>query len=203
MRREPGSVVKESSRNYPESVLALPHHVLLSPYPELHRKPGCRLLARLWAEALAADGNGGVSQRIEYGSVGCVLPAASKGLSPSCRAGIVFGGYRRLGLPGFCKVSPRRMAAHPCPLCSPSHRAALRLSSPPSVSPPRARIALGCRRGANAGARLCQYQCQPCAEHLFRRHVRRIWFIQPRRRSAPLSSAATPRAAAACGARGS
>ena len=75
-------------------------------------KPGCRRLAGLWVEARAADGNGGVSQRIEYGSVGCVLPVASKGLSPSCRTGIVFGGDRRFGLPGFCKVPPRSLSAH-------------------------------------------------------------------------------------------
>jgi len=59
MRREPGSIVKESSRNHPETDLAPPHRVLLSPCPELHTNLGCRLLARLWVEALMVDGDGG------------------------------------------------------------------------------------------------------------------------------------------------
>src|SRR6202035_4388252 len=48
-------------------------------------------------------GMGGVSQRNEYGSVGCVLPVAS-GVFPRRRAGIVFGDGRRLGLPRFGKI---------------------------------------------------------------------------------------------------
>ena len=42
MRREPGSFVKESSRNDPETDFALPHHVLLSPHRNLHTDAGCR-----------------------------------------------------------------------------------------------------------------------------------------------------------------
>ena len=57
MRREPGSFVKKSSRNDPETDLAPPHRVLLSPHRKLHTGGGCRLA--LSDEALVADGNGG------------------------------------------------------------------------------------------------------------------------------------------------
>ena len=195
MRREPCSLVKESSWNYPETVPALPHRVLLSPQPESHTKPGCRLLARRGAEAVMADGSGGVSQRKEYGSVGCVLPVASKGFSPSCRVGIVFGGDRRFGLPGFCKVSQWRSSARLRAPRRPSRCPPLRVRAAScvqatlclqSLSPPRAPIALGRRCRANAGARICRYQCQPCVGHFFHGPFGRIRFIEPRRRSSPL-----------------
>jgi len=85
----------------------------------------------------------GVSKRVEYGSVVCVSPVAS------CRcAGIVFGGIRRFSRSGFSKVSSRRRVARSCASPGPSRQAALRSSS---LSAHRARVALGCRRGANAG----------------------------------------------------
>src|SRR6185437_8034658 len=59
MSWEPGSFVKESSQNCPETVSALPHRVLLSPYRQSHTNDGCRLSARLRAKAVMADGNGG------------------------------------------------------------------------------------------------------------------------------------------------
>src|SRR5216684_4644131 len=86
----------------------------------------------------------GVSKRNEYDPVVCVAPVA-------CRAGVVFGGNRRVSHPGFGKVSSRRGAARSCALRRSSRPAALRLSS---LSAHRARIALECRRGANADARL-------------------------------------------------
>ena len=69
----------------------------------------------------------------------------------------------------------------------PSCQAALRVS-PSSLSAPRARLALGCRRRANEGARPCRRQCQPSVEHLSggTAHVGRIWFVERGRRSAPL-----------------
>ena len=203
MRREPGSLVKESSRNHPETVLAPPHHVLLSPYPESHRKPGCRRLAGLWAEAYAADGNGGVSQRIEYGSVGCVLPVASKGLSPSRRAGIVFGGDRRFGLPGFSKVSPRRMAARPV--------ATMPAITSGGTMPIVSTAIIVASRAGRAGMpawRKCRRAALPIPMPALRRALipaaRQADLVHPT--SSPkraVTSAATPRAAAACGARGS
>ena len=121
----------------------------------------------------------GVSKRIEYGSVVCVSPVAS-----SCCAGIVFGGNRRLGHPGFGKVSSRRRAyahAH----YAASRRAALSLIV--IIGTSRA-VALGCRCRANAGAWSCRRQCQPRAGTIpaGMSHVRRLRFIRCRRRSAPL-----------------
>src|ERR1700732_4407111 len=94
VRRQAVSFVKESSRN--RSCAAAPRLALA--IARIAYEARMSTVACLWVEARTADGNGGVSQRIEYGSVGCVLPVAWKGLSPSCRTGIVLGGDRRFGL---------------------------------------------------------------------------------------------------------
>jgi len=193
MRREPGSFVKESSRNRSCAAASCLAHAT----PGIAYGARMSAVVRLWVEVLMADGNGGASQRIDYGSVGCVRPVASKGVSPSRRAGIVFGGDRWFGFACFCKVSSRHLPSRLHAACQPPHCPPLRLHAAScrpaalrsqSPSSPRARIALGRRRGANAGEGLSQWQCQPGIRHLFRRHgtIRRSRFIEPRRRSAPL-----------------
>src|SRR5258706_11600524 len=113
----------------------------------------------------------GVSKRNEYGSSVCVPPVAR-------RAGVVFGGCRRISHSSFSKVSPRRRAACPCASCRPSCQTALRSSSLP---PYRARVALEARRSANTGARLQAGRCSG-------RHGRlgRVRLVECRRRSSPL-----------------
>lgn len=155
--------------------------------PTCIRTPDVGSQARLQSEDASADGNGGVSQRNEYGSVGCVVPVASCGLTPFRRAGIVFGGNRRLGFPGVSKVSPRHRAARLHASRQPSSPPALRLSplsSLPSSSLPssRAAVALGRRRCANADARSCRRQCRHRVKPLFRRDgdVGGIWVVEHR-----------------------
>src|ERR1700704_4938959 len=116
----------------------------------------------------------GVLQRIGYGSVGCVVPAAS-----SRRAGVVFGDNRRIGHPGFGTISSRCRA----PCAHLSRRPSRGVAPPPLSSLParrtrpptrRTRLALEARRGAHADAwslaRLCHNPCQPLSEFR-RRHV--------------------------------
>jgi hypothetical protein len=107
---------------------------------------------------LRMRGDGAVPQRNEYASVVCVSPVAS-----SRRAGIVFSGHRRrIGLSGFSKISPQHQASRVGALCP----------SIFGVSPlpaRRAAVALECRRRANAGRRLRQYQRQYRIKHGFRR----------------------------------
>ncbi len=166
----------------------------------------------LRAEARTADGNGGVSQRIKYGSVGCVLPVASQGLSPSCRAGSVFGGDRRFSLPGFCKIPPRLLSASPCTTWQPpwrhyafSHHHAFRRHYATRYYRHLARASRWDAGVAQMQARgLADSQCQPCVEHFSGAGMSsRIRFIRASSPKRAAISAATPPAAAACGARGS
>src|SRR5713101_1740166 len=146
---------REMTVERPQIVIALPHKILLSPYPNAQNATGCWSFETDQWEL-------GVSTRVKlerglskYGSVVCVSPVAS-----CCCAGFLFGGDLRIGHSGFSKVSSRRRAARSCASCWPSHGAALRTSL--SSSAPGTRIALGARRGANASARFCRYQCQHC-----------------------------------------
>ena len=93
----------------------------------------------------------GVSQRIAYGSVGCVPPVV-------CCAGIVYGGNRRLGYSGFGKAPPRRRTPRAGASHRSSHQAALRSSALPAR---RSDVALGCRHRAHACPRPGRRQCQP------------------------------------------
>src|ERR1700709_1673664 len=102
MRRIDCFFVMESSRNHPETDSALPHDVLLSPYRNSQYQPGCPF----FQASKNAAGNGGGSQRNEYGSVGCVSRVASC----CCSAGVVCGGDGRIRLSGFGKIPPRRVA---------------------------------------------------------------------------------------------
>jgi hypothetical protein len=175
------------SRNDLETVSALPHGVLLSPCPNFHTCPGCRLSP--------ADGHGGVSKRIEYESVSCVLPVTSPGLTPPRRAGNVFGGNRRFSHPGLGKVASR-------------HRAIRGLSPRPSSlqssSASCAGIALGRRRGE------CRRGDLPIAMPASRRaRLLAAWphradSVHPTSSARPVvTSAAIRLAVAVCGVRGS
>jgi len=121
----------------------------------------------LLLNSLSAGGDWGCHRRNEYGSVSCVPPVA-------CRAGVVFGGDRRISHPSFGKISPWRRA--------PRSRASRRLSRQTALrssllSARCARVAPGCRRGANASARLCRYPCQFPVERCSRWHGHVGWFI--------------------------
>ncbi len=126
----------------------------------------------------------GVSKRIKYGSVVCVSPVASYRFSSRRCTGVVFGGDRRVGQPGFGKDSLWRGATRSCALRRPTRQAALRFSS---LSALRARIALGARHRANADTRLWRNQCQPRLKHGVRRHgLQRLRIVERCRRGAPL-----------------
>src|SRR5260370_11749076 len=159
-------MIAESPRN--RSCTAAPRLALAIPQLAYERR----------MSALTRRRGLGVSKRNEYGPVVYVPPVA-------CRVGVVFGGNRRISHPGFSKVSSRRRALRSRALRRSSRPAALRLSS---LSAHRARIALGCRRGANAAARLCRHPCQPAIEPCFRRHghVRLVRAIKPPPPTPPL-----------------
>ena len=175
MRRDRYFFVMERSRNDPETDSALPHRVLLSPYPNLHTNARMPARTSRWET--------GVSQRNEYGSVVCVSSVASLRFSSRCCVSLVFGGDHRISRPGFCKISSRYgtvcSRALPWALRRSSHRQALRISS---LSAHRTRIALGARSSGNKAAGLCRRRCQPVAQ----RGLWRYGNVQRRRRGAPL-----------------
>ncbi len=185
MRREPGSLVKESSRNYPETDFASPHRVLLSPQPQLHTEPRMSACGAPSSRGLQGRWEWGVSQRIEYGSVGCVLPVASCGLTPCRRAGIVFGGDRRFGRPGFRQIPPWRIAAPHTHHASRHAEPALRVSLHPSRPSYRhlARVSRWNAGVARMRARACRRQCQSPRPAASPRHgdLRRLRFVEHRR----------------------
>ena len=168
--QKPSSIVKESSRNDPETDTALPHRILLSPLRNFLRDRGCRASKR-------PAGNGGVDIRIWYARILCVPPVV-------CRAGSSLRGRRRFRFSRFSKVASPRLSLHACAHCVPSRSAtfcaaAILCSATvfcPALGPagrvlPASRVwsahralptgraprARGAQRGADAVAAVCGY----------------------------------------------